>query len=91
MAEICFDCLNQKLGGNLNRKRFLYTKDLELCENCGRYKKAVIVERNRYYYLNKFKVVIILLSVAFLPITIIGLLIYRLSWRYKIIRKMEKK
>lgn len=29
MAEICFECLNEMLGGNLDKKKYKISKDSE--------------------------------------------------------------
>lgn len=87
MSEICFECLNETLGGRLEKKKFIISKDLDLCENCGEYKQVVIAQRNKYHYLYKFRVPIIVVAVALFPITVVALLLYCASLKRKLKNK----
>ena len=90
MSEICFECLNKTLNGKLDEKNFIISKDLDLCENCGLYKQIVVAERNKYYYLHKFKWLLVILGIVLLPVTIIVLILYRASWKRKLKYKNKK-
>ena len=89
MSEICFECLEETLSGavRLERKKFIISKDLELCENCGKYKQVVIAQRDKYYYFHRFKVPIISVAIALLPVTVVALLLYRAIWKRKLDNK----
>ena len=89
VSEICFECLKETLSGGerLERKKFIISKDLELCENCGRYKQVVIAQRDKYYYLRRFKVPIISADIVLLPVTVVVLLLYRAIWKRKLDNK----
>lgn len=54
MAEVCLDCFNKAMGEKHSKRRYIFSENLELCENCGEYKNVIIVER-KYYYLNMIK------------------------------------
>ncbi len=58
LAEICLDCLNKINGTNDSAKKYIISKDCDLCEECGEWKRVVVVER-KYYYLYKFRIIII--------------------------------
>lgn len=49
MAEICLDCMNKINGTNYDARKYILSDELELCEECGEWKKVIIVERNSYY------------------------------------------
>ncbi len=46
MAEFCLECWNRINGTNDKKSKYIISKDLDLCEECGKYKK-VIVSENR--------------------------------------------
>ena len=71
MAEICFECLNKVLGENAPRCKYIISKDLDLCEECGRIKHVVEVERFAYYK-NLFKPFWIPFRVLFFPVEFIA-------------------
>ena len=48
MSEFCLDCWNKLNKANYDAKRFVISKDLELCEGCGEWKQVIIVERKKY-------------------------------------------
>lgn len=50
MAEICFDCLNKMMGGKLNKKKFIYSSYIDVCECCCKQMQVVIVEKNKFYF-----------------------------------------
>lgn len=41
MAEFCLDCLNKISETNYKRYQVKLFKDLDLCEECGEYKRCV--------------------------------------------------
>ncbi len=45
MAEFCLECLNELMETEYPANKFIMSKDTELCEGCGQYKRIVIVER----------------------------------------------
>lgn len=45
MAELCLECCNKINGTNYNRRKYIISKDLDLCEECGEFKHVIIVER----------------------------------------------
>ena len=45
MAEFCLDCLRKLDGVNYQREEFVLSRELELCEGCGQWKRVVIAER----------------------------------------------
>lgn len=53
MAEFCVDCWNKIAGTNLPANKYILSKELDLCEECGRYRRVVIMEK-KYYYRRKY-------------------------------------
>ncbi len=70
MSEICLDCWNKMNGTNDKPKKYILSKDLDLCEDCGEYKHVIIMYRSAYYR-RKFRYIIfpfrVLYYVLFLP------------------------
>ena len=64
MAEICLDCLNKLNDCDDSPRKYIFSDELEFCEECGEYKRVIVVERKIYYY-RKFKFIL-------LPIQVIG-------------------
>lgn len=45
MAEFCLDCLNKICNANEPKRKFVMSKELYLCEECGEMKYVVICYR----------------------------------------------
>ncbi|MBR5540175.1 MAG: hypothetical protein IKU56_02220 [Clostridia bacterium] len=48
MAEFCVDCWNSLAGTNLSAEKYVLSKELDVCEECGKYKPIVIMEKKYY-------------------------------------------
>lgn len=48
MAEFCIDCWNKLYETNEPAKKFILSKRLDLCEECGEMKQIIIAVRKRY-------------------------------------------
>ncbi len=44
MAEFCLECLNKINDAHDGRWRYIMSLDVDLCEECGEYKRVVITE-----------------------------------------------
>ena len=53
MAEFCLECWNKINGFRESKRKYTISKDLYLCEGCGKWKPVIIMER-RAYYTNRF-------------------------------------
>lgn len=69
MAEFCPDCWNRINGSEDDKKKYVLSKDLDLCEGCGEWKHVIIRERNNNI---SWKFVIVILVVLCI---IMGILI----------------
>lgn len=49
MAEFCLECLNKMYGRNDSTKKYIISKEYDLCEGCGEWKNVVVAERKSYY------------------------------------------
>ena len=45
MAEFCLDCWNKINETHNSKWRYVLSWNKELCEECGQYKRIIIVER----------------------------------------------
>ena len=45
MAEFCLECLNKLDNTQDSKWRYVLSRDLELCEECGEFKRVVVSER----------------------------------------------
>lgn len=50
MAEFCLECWNELNGTNDSEKEYIMSKDLDLCEGCGEWKRVIVAERKIYYF-----------------------------------------
>ena len=77
MAEFCLECFRKINGSECEKHKYVLTKELNFCEECGELKNTVFMER-KCYYLQKFRFILfpfkavfiliyILLSLLFLP------------------------
>lgn len=77
MSEICLDCLNKISGKNDGKMKYILSRDLDLCEECGELKRVVIVERWVFYrrifgiFLLPFYILYFLWRLLILPYLII--------------------
>lgn len=49
MAEFCLWCWNRINGTEDNERKYILSKDLDLCEDCGEWKHVIVAERRFYY------------------------------------------
>ncbi len=42
MAEFCIDCRNRMNGKKEPSKNYFLSKETELCEGCGRYRRVIV-------------------------------------------------
>ena len=59
MSEFCLDCLNKISETNYPKSKFIISKDLDFCEECGEWTHVVIVER-KWYYLRLLRFILLL-------------------------------
>jgi len=57
MAEFCLECINKINNKNYSERKYILSDYPDLCENCGCYKRVVIIER-KAYYLHKFRYIL---------------------------------
>lgn len=60
VAEFCLDCWNEINGTDETKDKYVYSKELDLCEGCGEWKHVIVRERGlfdvfRYDILGFFK------------------------------------
>lgn len=58
MADFCLDCWNEINETNFKKSKYVLSKNLHFCEECNEYKHVIIAER-KYYYMRKFKYIIL--------------------------------
>ena len=49
VAEFCLECWNKINDTNDDEKMYILSKDLDLCEECGEYKRVILAERKGYF------------------------------------------
>lgn len=50
MAEFCLECWNKINDTKDDNKKYILSKDLELCEECGMWKNIVVARRKGYLW-----------------------------------------
>ena len=48
MAEFCLDCWNKIMGNDDPPKKYILSRSLDLCEECGEWKPVIIRVKRRY-------------------------------------------
>ena len=48
MSELCLDCLNKLMETNDTEKKYIISKEFDLCEECGEWKPVIIRMKLRY-------------------------------------------
>lgn len=56
MAEFCLECFKKINGPEYEKRKYVLTKELNFCEECGEMKRTVFMERDYYCMrrLNRF-------------------------------------
>lgn len=54
MAEFCLKCWNEINGANDPPRKYIISKDFDLCEGCGEWTHVIVMER-KYFYLRKLR------------------------------------
>lgn len=49
MAEFCYECLKKIYKTDKGINEYVVSRELNLCEECGRWKHTVVMERKAYY------------------------------------------
>ncbi len=58
MADFCLDCWNKLNETHHKKSKYILSKERYFCEECNEYKNVIIVER-KYYYLHKFRYILL--------------------------------
>ena len=48
MAEFCVDCWNKIMDTSDPKKKFILSRELDLCEECGNYRQVIVAIKKRY-------------------------------------------
>jgi len=54
MAEFCLNCWNKMNESEDSKKKYILSKELDLCDGCGEWRPVIIMER-KAYYTHKFR------------------------------------
>ena len=69
MAEYCPECLNKMTGRKHNKNKYVLSKDLDLCEGCGEWKRIVIKKRkgiiDNLIIIVLYTIVVVMLYIAY--------------------------
>ena len=65
MAEFCLECFNKINETNDDECKYILSEQLDVCEECGEWKRVVICPRSKYY-LNKLHFILFPFKVVFL-------------------------
>lgn len=57
MAEFCLKCWNEMNGTNDPPSKFMISKDLDVCEGCGKLTHVILMER-KFTNLHKFRFIV---------------------------------
>ena len=55
MAEFCLECWNKMNGTKHSKRKYVLSKDLDLCEGCGELKHVIIKKRFAFIINEKAK------------------------------------
>ena len=55
MAEFCLDCWNKRMNTNDTAKKYIISRELDLCEDCGEWKPVIIRVKRRYILAEDFR------------------------------------
>lgn len=75
MSETCLECWNKENKSNDKPIKYILSKELELCEECGEYKHTIIMYRSAYYA-RKFRYILFPFKFIFMILRIPYVLYY---------------
>jgi len=55
MAEFCVDCWNKLNGKKGNPTKYVLSKEVDLCEGCGKYKRVIVRVEEKPFKLLLFR------------------------------------
>jgi len=58
MAEFCLECWNKIMETNDSPKKFIISKDMDLCEECGEWKKVIVRVKRKYVFAESFRLLV---------------------------------
>ena len=90
MAEICLDCWNKINESADSKKKYILSKDFDLCDGCGEWKPVIIMER-KAYYMCKFRYFILPIRVIYRVLSFIWRLFLRPFFYLDIIKEEKDK
>ena len=66
MAVFCLKCWNKMNDTNESERKYILSKELDLCEECAQMTHVIIIER-KAFYLRKFRFLVIFFKIIFFP------------------------
>lgn len=54
LAEFCLDCWNKMTNTDDPPKKYVMSDELDLCEECGQWKRVIVTVRKRYILKERF-------------------------------------
>lgn len=87
MSEICLECYNEIMGINDPPEKYVLSKDLDICEECGQFKHIIIREHLWYDMYPKglkwlCKLIDLLITLFYFFKYLILELLYRIKFRH---------
>ena len=84
MAEFCLECWNKLNGTDDDERKYVLSKEWDLCEGCGKWKPVIIMER-KAYYIYKLRYFVIPFKIIYMIFYFIWrlLILPYLIYRYK--------
>ncbi len=56
MAEFCAECFSKVFNEKATKRKYIFSKDPDLCDRCGEWKKVVVRIRYPKLYMWKMKI-----------------------------------
>lgn len=88
MAEFCLECWNKMNHTKDRPYEYILSKDLDICENCGEYKRIIIMKRVNQGYMYPLGSIIFLIRIIDGVLT---LLFKILTLPYRIYKRKKHK
>ena len=87
MAEICLECWRKINGDKIKHRKYILSKDLDLCDECGEWKHVIIMSRNAYYR-RKFRYIVLPLQTIYEIIcSIIFFIVSLLTFPFRLLKE----
>lgn len=90
MAEYCLECWNEINGTDDKPNKFIFSKELDLCEGCGKWTHVIVLER-KYAYQYRFRYILFRYKILYAILFFLWRILILPYFVYQYVKKSHKR